>query len=176
MPGETTRRVRFVAQLPPGLETGEYRAVLFTENLVETVTQEGLNVLLKTRIGATIYIRNGDISSALSLTNANFNAESNQLELLVGNTGEASVRPEVIWRISRADEELANGKSDPTSIVAGTDRYIPLGIPGEELPELSPGDYVLNGELRWEEHDETLSLPFEVALSVPVNLASIPTE
>ena len=66
VPPNTNRRVRFVSRFPPSLPEGEYRAVIFTENLIETTDASGADVELRTRVGSTVYVRHGNVSPQLS--------------------------------------------------------------------------------------------------------------
>ncbi|NEP00996.1 MAG: hypothetical protein F6K58_20515 [Symploca sp. SIO2E9] len=101
MPPGVTRRVRLITRFPPSIDQGEYRAVIFTENLRQTTDDSGDSVALKTRIGATVYVRHGDLYPNLSVEGASWNQSQQQIQLLVNNAGEASVRPAVSWILKR---------------------------------------------------------------------------
>ncbi|MEM8613586.1 MAG: P pilus assembly protein, chaperone PapD [Cyanobacteria bacterium P01_H01_bin.105] len=167
VPADESRKIRFVAQLPPSLAEGEYRGVLFTETLVETINEEGVRVVLKTRVGATIYVRHGDLSPELTVDRAFVDIEDNQLELLVNNTGPASSRPRVDWQLMQADTEVATGVTEPFAVLAEGSRHLPLGDFDETFATLSPGQYQLTGDLIWAEDEEWETLPFELDVTIP---------
>ncbi|ESA32007.1 p pilus assembly chaperone [Leptolyngbya sp. Heron Island J] len=173
VPAAESRKIRFVAQLPPSLAEGEYRGVLFTETLVETLNEEGVSVILKTRVGSTIYVRHGDIAPNLTVNGAAVDLEDNRLELLVNNNGPASTRPRVNWQLSQSGTEVATGETEPISIIAGGGRSLGLGNLGESLPNLGPGQYQLSGELIWSDDNDWETLSFSVDLTVPNAVSTV---
>ena len=172
VPADESRKIRFVAQLPPSLSEGEYRGALFTETLVEAVNSEGVTVVLKTRVGSTIYVRHGDLAPELSVDSAFVDLEDNQLELLISNAGPASSRPSVNWQLKQADTEVASGETEPVSVIAQGSRHLPLGIFNETLPVLSPGQYQLTGELIWPEDNDLETLLFELDVTIPGSVST----
>ncbi|MDY7013432.1 MAG: P pilus assembly protein, chaperone PapD, partial [Cyanobacteriota bacterium] len=121
-PGET-RKVRLIARFPPSLTTGEYRAVIFAENLQEARDSGGNSVAIITRIGTTVYVRQGDVAPDLSVEGASWNSEQEQIQLLVRNAGQASARLGVNWTLRQGETVVATGTVDPQGIVAESDRY-----------------------------------------------------
>jgi P pilus assembly chaperone PapD len=101
VPPATTRRIRLIAQLPPNLPDGEYRVVVFTENLkeIKTTDQNGNSVKIRAKVGSTFYVRKGKVSPQLTVDSSSFDPAKNQIKLLVRNTGQASVLPIANWTL-----------------------------------------------------------------------------
>ncbi len=173
VPVAGSRKIRFVAQLPPSLAEGEYRGILFTENLVESINEEGVRVVLKTRVGSTIYVRHGDLAPELTVDRAFVDVEDNQLELLVNNSGPASSRPSVSWQLKQSGAEVAAGETEPFSVIAEGSRHLPLGSLDDTFSTLSSGQYQLTGELIWPEDEEWETLPFELDVTIPSTVSSV---
>jgi P pilus assembly chaperone PapD len=167
VPPGVERRIRFIVRLPPNVPAGEYRAVVFTENLKEILNESGNSVGLATRIGVTIYVRQGNLSPSLVVENASWNSQQSQIQMLVSNTGGASVRPSVNWTLKQGETVVKTGKLDPTGIVAKSERNFLLGYPNKDFSGITPGDYQLSGELIWSEGDNQRSKGFSVNLTIP---------
>jgi len=166
-PGQT-RQVRLITRLAPSLADGEYRAVIFAENLKETNTQDinGKNIAITTRIGVTVYARKGDLIPQLKVRSASFNSSQNQIQLLVGNSGKASAVPNVSWTLKQGQTVIQTG-SVAAAVIAESDRNLSLNYPGKEQPALAPGTYQLTGELAWGNDKDKKTLPFNVNLTIP---------
>jgi P pilus assembly chaperone PapD len=165
-PGES-RRVRLIGRLAPNLAEGEYRAVVFNETLNESKDSAGNNVTLATRIGVTFYVRKGNIAPKLAVDRGSFNARQKQIQLLVRNTGKATVRPSINWILRRGGSVVKTGKVDATAVVAESDRNLLFNYPGKE--NLAPGQYQLSGELVWSENDKKSKLPFNMNVTIPAS-------
>ncbi|MEM9215544.1 MAG: P pilus assembly protein, chaperone PapD [Cyanobacteria bacterium P01_F01_bin.150] len=164
----TTRRVRFVSRFPPSLPEGEYRAVIFTENLVETIDGSGTEVTLRTRVGSTVYVRHGEIAPNLVVDSARVESDSGQLQLLVQNTGQASIRPAAIWQLKQGDTVIESGETGQFAVLAESERYFRFESASERLNTAAPGQYQLEGSLVWRTLDnEEASLPFAVSFTIP---------
>ncbi|MBW4694530.1 MAG: P pilus assembly protein, chaperone PapD [Lyngbya sp. HA4199-MV5] len=167
VPPRTNRRVRMLAQLAPNLPNGEYRAVVFTEALNETTTDgTGRRVGIITRVGTTVYVRKGDAAPNLAVDRASFDPDQKHIQLLVKNTGNASVRPMVRWSLKQGDNVVSNGELAPTAIIAQGDRNLALAIAKTDQSRLLPGNYQLTGQLLWGE-DNAQTVPFSVAFTLP---------
>lgn len=171
VPANLERRIRFIVRLPPSLPSGEYRAVVFTENLKEIVNERGNSVGVATRIGVTIYVRHGDLSPTLAVKDASWNSQQRQIQMLVSNTGSASARPAVNWTLKRGETVVKTGKLDPTGIVANSERNFLLGYPDKDQSSLAPGEYQLSGELVWAQGDNQRKQAFSVKLTIPATAA-----
>lgn len=171
VPPGVERRIRFIVRLPPSFSAGEYRAVVFTENLKEVINESGNTVGLSTRIGVTIYVRQGDLSPTLTVENASWNSQQRQIQMLVKNTGDASARPQVNWKLKRGEMVVKSGKLDPTGIVAKSEREFLLEYPDKDKIGITPGEYQLSGELIWSEGNNQRTKNFSVNLTIPETAA-----
>jgi P pilus assembly chaperone PapD len=166
------RRIRYIVRLPPSMQEGEYRAVVFTENLKESINENGNTVGLATRIGVTIYVRQGNLSPTLAVKNTSWNSEQRQIQMLVTNTGGASARPTVKWTLKRGETVVKTGNLNPTGIVAKSERNFLLGYPAQDKSGITPGEYQLSGELVWSEGDNQRTKIFSLNLTIPATAAA----
>ena len=158
-PGQR-RRVRYVVRFAPDLPEAEYRAVLFAEPLKATaIGQQGVGIV--TRVGATLYVQKGDAAAELEVASARWNGEKQQLQLQVQNSGGAMARPAGKWLLSRAGAEVAQGDVQAMTVLAESDRFIPLNF--KNVEGLNPGRYQLTGVLAWQGEQQ----PFAVELDLP---------
>ncbi|KOP25876.1 P pilus assembly protein, chaperone PapD [Hapalosiphon sp. MRB220] len=169
VPSGTTRRIRLIAQLPPNLPDGEYRVVVFTENLKEisTTDQKGNAVNIRAKIGSTFYVRKGKLSPQLTVDSSSFDSDKNQIQLLVRNTGQASVLPAANWTLKQQGKVIRSGEVQPTGITAQSDRNLLLNLADQEKTPISPGNYELSGELIWGQSPNQNSVPFNMNLVIP---------
>lgn len=161
-PGQT-RQVRLSARLLPSLKDREFRAVIFTENLKAMTDRNGAAIV--PRIGVTVYVRQGATESKLSVDSAQYSAA--KLALLVKNTGNATARPQVNWKLSNAGGTVISGTSDPTTIVAEGERKLMLNLP----KTIAPGSYQLSGELVWQKDASRKAQSFNLPLKVTATSA-----
>ncbi|WP_448571071.1 hypothetical protein [Trichothermofontia sp.] len=174
VPPGATRRIRLISHFPPNLAEGEYRAVIFTEalqgdNLTEVATDNTTyTVSIKARIGATFYVYQGDLSPALSVEGASWNAERQAMQLLVKNGGGASERPRINWTLKQGGTTIATGTVPESGVIAQTQRQILLPYPAPDQAPPKAGEYQLLGELVWIAADRTRTVPFNVNLTLPV--------
>ncbi|MTJ53534.1 hypothetical protein FJR38_13220 [Anabaena sp. UHCC 0253] len=174
VPGTDNRRIRFIARFPPSLPDGEYRAMLFTENLEATIQEEqGANssVIFKTaivpRVGVAVYVRKGNVSHNLSVVNARYNPKSQQLQLLVKNTGKASAILQGEWNIKKGDKQIYSGRGMDTTVITQGERYLAVDYSSAAKKiQLEPGEYQLSGSLGWGVN-RTNKIPFSVKFIVP---------
>ncbi|MBG1245503.1 P pilus assembly protein, chaperone PapD [Nostoc sp. NZL] len=170
-PGEV-RRVRLISRLAPNLPDGEYRAVVFNETLTESKDAAGNNVTLVARIGVTLYVRKGNLSPKLAIDSASFNPEQKQIQLLVRNSGQATVLPSVNWTLRQGQTVVKTGRVDANAVVANSDRNFLLSYPNKDQPALNPGQYQLSGELFWGEDSNKSKLPFNINITIPTQTAA----
>lgn len=174
VPGTDNRRIRFVARFPPSLPDGEYRTMLFTENLEATFQEEqnsSKGAIFRTaivpRIGVAVYVRKGNISHNLTAVNARFDSKSQQLQLLVKNSGKASVITQGEWTIKKEDKQIYNGRGIDTTVIAEGERYLTVDYSNAAKKiQLEPGEYQLSGNLGWGVN-QTNKIPFSVKFIVP---------
>ena len=174
VPGTDNRRIRFIARFPPSLPDGEYRTMLFTENLEATFQEEqnsSKGAIFRTaivpRIGVAVYVRKGNISHNLTAVNARFDSKSQQLQLLVKNSGKASVITQGEWTIKKEDKQIYNGRGIDTTVIAEGERYLTVDYSNAAKKiQLEPGEYQLSGNLGWGVN-QTNKIPFSVKFIVP---------
>ncbi|BAY64580.1 hypothetical protein NIES22_46790 [Calothrix brevissima NIES-22] len=174
-PGELTippgvsRRIRLISQLPPNLPDGEYRVVVFTENLKEIPLRDnnGNAINIRTKVGSTFYVRKGNLSPRLAVDSAAVNPNTKQIQLLVKNTGTASVLPTANWTLKRGGKIIRSGEVAATAIVAQSDRKFILNLAAKNQPEITAGQYELTGELQWSEQSHSKTVPFNLNLTIP---------
>ena len=162
IPAESEQRVRLLSLLPPSLPDGEYRATIFAEELAESTDIENA-AALSVRIGSTVYVHQGDLSPMLSGLGAQLTPDKSALELLVGNQGMATARAEVNWQIDRSGTEIAQGKTNPYTVIAGGDRAVLLDLP-KSLPT---GSYRLRGSFNWTTQGVISTESFELPVVIP---------
>lgn len=175
VPPGVRRRVRLRALLAPNLPDGEYRAVVFTETLKESTEGNNNKVSIVTRVGTNVYVRKGDVSPNLAVDSASFDAAQNQVQLLVRNTGNASVKSGVRWQLKQGEQVVRTGELPPSTVIAQSDRNLLLNFTDENNSALSPGEYQLTGELAWEEDNNSNSLPFNVNITIAAGASASAT-
>lgn len=157
------RQVRLVARLPESLPTGEYRAILFTETLIQSTDENDVLVNLEARIGSTFYVQQGETAPEITIANASWNGEENQIQLRVANSGNATVFPKTSWTLLQNGSPVETGNVDRTTVIAEGERNILLDPTGA----LAAGQYQLTGELFWGEGSEQVSIPFDFSITIP---------
>ena len=177
VPPGVTRRVRFTARLAPNLPDGEYRTILFTESLRESTPGDSnaSAVGIKARVGTTVYVRKGNVSSNLAVGSANWDSSENKIALLVSKRGKASARPSVTWNLKQGDKVVKTGTVDSTTVIAEGDRNISIYSPGEGETPLASGSYQLSGELAWGPQRQQQTMPFNVNLTIPAQSVPAPS-
>jgi P pilus assembly chaperone PapD len=167
VPAGVTRRIRLHVQLPPNLPEGEYRSVIFTENLDQQkrTDRKGTVTNITTRIGVTLFVRRGNQAPKLTITTAIWDPAKSRILLSMNNSGKASAYPEVNWTLTQAGKVIKTGKVNPTGIVPNSDRTMSISIPPEEL-KLPAGKYKLSGNLTWGEPDKKNTVPFSVDVNI----------
>lgn len=167
------RNIRFVVRFPPSLPDGEYRTMIFTENLQRgtvTETDTANNVTFQTsiipRIGVALYVRKGDVSPKLIPDRARFDPKSNKIQLLIRNTGKASARVAGNWKLKQGKEVIQKGSISDTTVIAEGERYLSVESLKQNQQKLAPGEYQLTGELGWGENKKK-RIPFNVNVTIP---------
>lgn len=162
-PGEV-RRVRMISLFPPSLAAREYRAAIFAEPLTLATDDSATGLVFRTRIGATVYVRQGELAPVLTALSAKLELEPQQIQLLVENTGTASARPEIDWRLTQGDNTIAQGQTAATSVITQQTRLISLPLDDETT--VAPGQYQLTGIFTWQEADNNQQQSFTVPMTV----------
>ncbi len=177
VPANTERRVRYIVRFPPNHSTGEFRAMLFTETLQELPSDSNAayTVKVKNRIGTALYIRSGNLTPDLIVESISYNSQSDELKLLLKNTGSATARPSVDWELKQGNTKIRSGSVGSTTTIAKGERYLLLSGDKSETNSteqtvsapISSGTYKLTGKIQWENLDKEESMPFELELVVP---------
>lgn len=167
------RNIRFVVRFPPKLPDGEYRTMIFTENLQKgtvTKTDTASNVTLQTniipRIGVALYVRKGDVSPNLTPDSARFDPKSNKIQLLVRNSGKASAIVAGNWKLKKGKKTIQKGNISDTTVLAEGERYLKVQSRNKSQSKLAPGEYQLTGELGWGVNKKK-RIPFSINVTIP---------
>jgi len=188
IPPATSRRIRLLAVLPPSLPDGEYRTAVFTETLTEAVDSDDNTVRVQARIAVTVYVIKGQVQPDLSVEKVQYGINDDDtpdddtplapyLEVLVRNQGQATALPQVVWWLTRGDQDkvLLEGESPKGSVIADSTRRFTLPLTSEtttNFTSLAPGEYQFQGQLVWwpglepSVGDEPETLPFSLPLTV----------
>ena len=174
VPPKSTRRVRLITRLPANAPKGEYRAVIFTESLQEK--QEVLDnkqgmLNLRTRIGSTFYVYNGEISPAkVKIDSIQWHEGKQAFQVKLKNEGEVTERAFINWQLKKNNTIVHSGEVLPAGIIPQGERKVlltPQITEGRMTSPLSPGRYQLVGTLSWgeairEQPSENFTLEVEV--------------
>ena len=180
IPSSDQRRLRFAAKLAPNLPDGEYRAMVFTEmkpvKLPDQTGSADENVVIATtvvpRMGVAIYVRKGDVSPNLLAESVRFNADKNQVQVLVKNSGKATAFVAGTWSLKQGNKEISNGRvKDPTTVLAESDRYLKFPLPDDTKSQLSAGQYELSGKLLWGVN-QAREIPYKLSFTVGSKVAA----
>ena len=173
IPAGVERRVSLVLRLPPSLPDGEYRAVIFTENLKEAVFTgtdgqgSAFKSVVAARIGSTIFIRKGDVKPNLALVSAHWDSKEKKIQLLIKNTGKASAYTDINWNVTQGSNVLKAGIVPSVGIVPESERLISIkNTPDQKAIDLAPGNYQITGKLTWGEPNKKSEMPFNVELAI----------
>ncbi len=168
IPAGAEQRVRVLSLFPSSLPDGEYRAAIFAEELAEMTADNASSnratAAIKVRIGATVYVHQGDLSADLSGQSATLTSDRQTLDLVVTNQGQATARSRVQWQLSQSNgNEMAFGVVDEQTVIVGGDRLFSLPL----LDALPSGSYSLQGEISWVMLGEAHRRPFTLPVTVP---------
>jgi hypothetical protein len=167
------RNIRFIVRFPPSLPDGEYRTMIFTENLQATnvtETDKKSGVVLQTaivpRIGVAVYVHKGKLSPNLSANSATFDPKSQNIRLLVTNKGKASAVIAGEWKLTQGNQVIQSGLVGDTTVIAEGERYVSFKSTNSPQVTLPPGNYEISGKLGWGENKSN-TFPFKATLTVP---------
>ncbi len=174
LPGKT-RKIRVSSLFPPSLPEAEYRAAIFTERLEESSTTSGddtnnlaFKVTFKVRIAVVFFVYQGNLTPNLSVKEASWNAQQKQIQILVSNTGKASVYPSVNWTLKQGENIVATSELPRQGIITETERHFLLNYPSKE-ESITPGEYQLVGELLWGDPNAPEKAAFNVNVTIPTD-------
>lgn len=164
------RKVRLIVRFPPSLPDGEYRAIIFTENLKPSVStsSEGFTQEVTGRIGSTFFVRKGNVQPNFVFDSATWNSQRKQIQVLVRNTGKASAYITTNWTLKQGEQVIRKGSIAASGFVPESERNLfVLDYPDKKQADLPAGNYQLTGELTWGEENKKSKLPFSVNLTIP---------
>lgn len=179
-PGQS-RQVRLVTRIPGNITNKEYRAVVYVQSLTESPNNPNVpqnvtasQLALVTRIGATVYARQGQVAPDIQVTGVSYDPKARQILLSVKNTGTGSTRASVEWSLKQGNKEIVSKVNDPNSIVAESSRKFPINYPPQKEKPLAPGTYNFSGKISWTNKGWALNsqekqnvLPFNFSLTIP---------
>ena len=179
-PGQS-RQVRLVTRIPSNIGNKEYRAVVYLQSLTESPSNPNVpqnvtasQVALVTRIGATVYARQGQVAPNIQVTGVSYDPKQRQILVSVQNTGTGSTRASLEWTLKQGNQEIVSKVNDPNSIVAESSRKFPINYPAQKDKPLAPGTYNFSGKILWTNKGWALNsqnkqnvLPFNFSLTIP---------
>lgn len=85
-------------------------------------------------MGVTVYLTKGNAASKLTVDNASFEPKQEKVTLNIRNTGTASARPSVSWKLQRGDMVVKTGEIESVSIIAENERNLSLDYRSKDDP------------------------------------------
>jgi P pilus assembly chaperone PapD len=170
IPAGTERKVRLIVRFPPSLPDGEYRAVIFTENLKPSTSTngEGFTTEVTGRVGSTFFVRKGNVQPNFVVDSATWNSKRKQIQILVRNTGKASAYITTNWTLKQGDQVIRKGSIPALGFVPESERNVfVLDYPDKKQADLPTGNYQLTGEVTWGEENKKSKVPFSLNLTIP---------
>jgi hypothetical protein len=160
-----TREVRVSITIPPSQPDREYRVAVFTEDLTEreiTSTKTQVVTIIRPQIASIFYISKGNLTPELSAIGAIWDPKNKKPRLLLKNKGKASAYPDVEWKLSQGNKEVAGSTIFGVVLQAERERLSDINT-FSETP-LQPGQYTLAGEVNSKDGKK---IPFSFSLTVP---------
>jgi hypothetical protein len=163
IPPGVTRNVRVGTIIPSSLPNGEYRTVVFIEDLKErTVLGRDNNpVQIKARIASVFYFSKGASSTDPKILQVLRDPNTRELRMVVTNSGKRTAYPAIFWRIEKDGKVVAKDNINGLLIQSGTEREFPIGVGPQPLPA---GNYSFVGEIV---ETGRKPVPFNVKVTVP---------
>jgi P pilus assembly chaperone PapD len=165
IPPKSTRNVRVNILIPPSVPDGEYRAIVFAEELKDDRANQlpsGGATVFKTRIGSVFYVVKGNGKADISAISAEWNAEKKRPQIVLENKGLATSNPEVQWKIERDGKEIESGVIQGILVQNRSQRLASLN--SKKVDKLPSGEYIVSGQLRF---SDGTSKPFSFKLKIP---------
>jgi hypothetical protein len=159
------RDIRLNIVIPPSKPDGEYRVAVFTQDLTErrlSNPNARLTTVIRPQIGSLFFVSKGNTSPSLSAISAGWNEQTNRPNINFKNQGSKSAYPNVVWRLSKGEVQIANSIIQGVVLQSQRDRTVDIKIP--EGVQLSPGEYTLAGEI---DNKDGKLVPFSLKLTVP---------
>jgi hypothetical protein len=166
VPPGVTRNIRVSTILPPSTPNGEYRVVLFLEDLKEKQIQNTGNsnpVVMKAKVASVFYISKGSIRADVQANSAIWDNKAKKLALVLSNKGQRSAYPNVDWKIEKDGKEIAKSVIAGVVLQSESDREVTLQNVNNSL-SLSSGVYNLSGEIS---NVDKQKIPFSLKVTIP---------
>ncbi len=165
IPPGVTRNVRVGTTLLPSLPDGEYRAVLFVEDLKEqdVKANTGNAVIIKTRVASVFYVSKGAASADLQVNTAIWDNTAKKLNIVLSNKGKKTDYTTINWQVGKDGKQIAKDRILGVLVQSENEREVTLQV-GEKNLSLPSGNYTLSGEIVT---DKNKSTPFNVKVDIP---------
>ena len=165
IPPGVTRNVRVGTTLLPSLPDGEYRAVLFVEDLKEqdVKANSGNAVIIKTRVASVFYVSKGATSADLQVNTVVWDNTAKKLNIVLSNKGKKTDYPNINWQINKDGKQIAKDRILGVLVQSENEREVALQV-GDKNLSLPSGNYTLSGEIVT---DKNKSTPFNVKVDIP---------
>jgi P pilus assembly chaperone PapD len=165
IPPQTTRNVRVNILIPPTAPNGEYRAVVFAEELKnEPKPPEGgaAAINTKTRIGSIFFVNKGGSGADIAVNNMVWNSVKKQPQVILENKGSTTSNPSLQWKIERDGQEIDSGMTPNLIVQNHSERVVSLST--KKANELIAGEYTVTGKIRLK---DGILKPFLFKLKIP---------
>jgi hypothetical protein len=164
IPPNVTRNVRISTLLPSNLPDGEYRAVVFLEDLKERGVKPGSNnqISIITRVASIFFVSKGNVNINLQANTATWDKANKVFKLVVSNKGNKSAYPNIDFKVTKDGGEIANSQIIGVVLQSGQDREILLPFKGSST--LGSGSYTVSGRILTIDKQ---SIPFSFDVVVP---------
>jgi P pilus assembly chaperone PapD len=147
IPPNVTRNVRVNILLPSNLSDGEYRAVVFSEELKDDPKpQPGVaTAVFKTRIGSVFFVNKGSGKPDIAISTLDWNPEKNRPQIILKNKGAVTDYPALQWKIEQNGKEIDNGEVLGVIVQNSSERAVALE--SKKNVKLAPGEYTISGQV-----------------------------
>jgi P pilus assembly chaperone PapD len=147
IPPNVTRNVRVNILLPSSLPDGEYRAVVFSEELKDAPKpQPGVaTAVFRTRIGSVFFVSKGSGKPDIAISTLAWNSDKKQPQIILKNKGFITDYPGLQWKIEQNGKEVDSGEILGVIVQSNSERAVALE--SKKAVKLTPGEYTISGQL-----------------------------
>jgi hypothetical protein len=167
IPPGVTRNVRVGTTIPSNLPNGEYRAVIFLEDLQErqVLTGSGSRVQVTARMASLFYFNKGGGSSELQVSRALWNPTTKDIRIVFNNKGSKTIYPAIEWRIEKDGKIIVQSRIARVLVQSAGEREISLSESTDtKIPPLAPGTYSFVGNIL---ETDKKPVPFNIKITMP---------
>ncbi len=162
VPPKVTRNIRVNILIPPSAPDGEYRAVVFAEELSDnSKPQTESTVVVNFRVGSVFFVTKGSGKTDLAPLGIEWDAQNSRPRLVLINKGSITTNPAVQWKIEQAGKEIDSGSVLSSIVQNRSERSITLET---KKGNLRPGEYTISGQVQ---RSNGTPMPFSFKLKVP---------